>query len=320
MPLDPELQALVDGVSRLAPVDYAAVTPEEFRARFLEHLVGLGRPRHATPLPLAAIEDRTMPGPGGPLALRVFRPAGADDGRPRAGLVFLHGGGWVMGDIAGHDGVCRPLCHATDAVVVSVDYRVAPSHPYPAALDDAAAALEWVAADAGALGIDPTRLGVAGDSAGANLAAALALRARDTGGPALVAQVLVCAPLDLTCTHAASAVRGPESLLNADAIRWMSGQYLAGHAPTDPYASPLHAPDLTGLPPAVVATAEFDPLRDEGRAYAARLAAAGVPVEALDFPGLVHGFVGLRSLSLAAIAASDEVWAAVRRLLEPRSL
>jgi acetyl esterase len=311
--LDPDLRSLVDRVTASGPVDFDAMAPEDFRRAFLDRLTST---MPTAPIRLAAIEDRTLHSRHGPVPLRVYRPPGASAGTPKPGLVFFHGGGWVVGDIAGHDGLCRPLCAATGAVVLSVDYRLAPAHPFPAALDDAVAALEWVAAGADALGIDPQRLGVAGDSAGANLAAALALWVRDSAtGPALRVQVLVGAPLDLACRGASVEASGAGHLLTSDALRWMCAQYLAGHPADDPYASPLCAGDLGGLPAAVVVTAEFDPVRDDARTYASRLARAGVPVTLLDFPGLVHGFMGLRGLSGAADTASARVWEETRALL-----
>jgi acetyl esterase len=326
MALDAHIQRLVDRVAALGDIDFTTVTPDDFRRRLVEVLGLAGG--HPAPSALDSIEDRTIPGPGGALALRLYRPLiganGAGAGAPRvardasalAAVVYCHGGGWVMGDIGGHDGECRPLCQSTGAVVVSVDYRLAPHHPFPAALDDCTAAVEWVTGHADALGIDATRICIAGDSAGANLAAAVPLRLRDTGAaPTLCGQVLVGPPLDLTCTMPSITAKGRGYLLDADAVRWMCAQYLGGHAPNDPYASPLHAAGLSGLPPAVVATAEFDPLRDEALAYAERLAGDGVPVTVLDFPGLVHGFLGLRGLSPAAAAAGARVWGAARALL-----
>jgi acetyl esterase/lipase len=311
--LDPDLREFVERVTAAGPIDFASITPEALRRAFLDRLPDAVA---VAPVPLAAIEDRTLHSGHGPVPLRVYRPPGVAAGTRLPGLVFFHGGGWVVGDIAGHDGLCRPLCAATGAVVLSVDYRLAPAHPYPAALDDAEAALEWVAADADALGIDPLRLGVAGDSAGANLAAALALRVRDSGGgPRLRVQALVGAPLDLACKGASVEENGRGNLLTSDALRWMCFQYLAGHPADDPYASPLCAEDFAGLPAAVVATTEFDPVRDDARSYAARLSEAGVPVTLLDFPGLVHGFMGLRGLSAAADTASARVWQEIRSLL-----
>jgi acetyl esterase len=220
----------------------------------------------------------------------------------------------VIGDIDTHDGTCRVLCLRTQAVVVSVDYRLAPEHRFPAALDDCQAATAWAAEHAGELGADPTRLGVAGDSAGGNLAAAVALRARGAGGPRISAQALVYPTVDFSTDHPSMDSNGKGYLLTAAAVHWFGAQYLGDHDRTDPMASPLLA-DLRGLPPAVVATAEFDPLRDEGNAYAKALAAAGVTVEHLEFPGLVHGFLGLGSLSPGSAQATDEVWRVFAALL-----
>jgi acetyl esterase/lipase len=331
MALDDDIRDLVERVARIGEIDYATVTPDAYRRRFLESLAVIaahGPPVELAPIELASIEDRTIPGPGGALALRLYRPPGPP-GLPGPGrrpgrapcpiLVYCHGGGWVIGDVGGHDGECRPLCATTGAIVVSVDYRLAPEHPFPAALDDCTAAVEWVAAHADTLGGDPARIAIAGDSAGANLAAAVALRLRDiagdgAGGPVLCAQILACPALDLTGDRVADTGQGAP-LMDPDALRWMSAQYLAGHPPTDPYASPLHDPDLTGLPPAIVATAEFDPLRGDALAYAGRLERAGVVVTVLDFPRLVHGFLGLRCMSGAAADATERVWAATRRLI-----
>ena len=332
MALDDDIRDLVERVARIGEIDYRTVTPDAYRRHFLERLAVIaahGPPIALAPIELASIEDRTVPGPGGALALRLYRPPGPSGPGHRSGrapcpiLVYCHGGGWVIGDIGGHDGECRPLCAATGAIVVGVDYRLAPEHPFPAALDDCTAAVEWVAKHAEALGGDPARIAVAGDSAGANLAAAVALRLRDgaaggSGGPTLCAQILTCPALDLTGDLVADTGEVGAPLLHPDALQWMCAQYLAGHAPTDPYASPLHAPDLTGLPVAIVATAEFDPLRGDALAYAGRLDRAGVVVTVLDFPGLVHGFLGLRSVSSAAAAATEEVWAATRRLVGGR--
>jgi acetyl esterase len=229
-------------------------------------------------------------------------------------VTYFHGGGFVIGDIDTHDGPCRVLCAATGAVVVSVDYRLAPEHRFPAALDDCVAATAWAAEHARDLGADPTRLGVAGDSAGGNLAAAVAIAARTAGGPAIRAQALVYPVVDFSTVHPSVKENGEGYLLTAAAMAWFCAQYLGDHDSADPMASPLLA-DLADLPPAVVATAEFDPLRDEGRAYADALAGAGVAVHRLEFPGLIHGFMGLGSLSPGSARATDEVWAAFSSML-----
>lgn len=309
MPLEPATQAIVDHMAAAGPVDFSLLTPDAFRRLFRESLGALD---HAgAPAEVAGVEDVTIPGPAGPLRLRIYRPTG--DG-PAPLVAYFHGGGWVIGDIDTHDGSCRTLCHRTGSVVVSVDYRLAPENRFPAALDDCAAATAWMADHSAELGGDPGRLGVAGDSAGGNLAAAVTLRARSDGGPVLCAQALIYPAVDFTTERPSVEANGTGYLLTAEAMRWFCAQYLGDHDRADPRASPLLA-DLRGLPPALVAVAEFDPLRDEGLAYASALATAGVPVRLLEFPGLVHGFLGLGALSPASAEAAEAVWAAFSSIL-----
>jgi len=310
MPLDAATRVILDQMAEAGAVDFSEITAEDFRELFRSSLGALDGA--AAGEPAEDVEDLSVPGPGGPIRVRVYRPR---ETGPAPLVVFFHGGGWVIGDIDTHDGSCRILSRRSGAVVVSVDYRLAPEHRFPAALDDCDAAVAWVAAHADELGGDAGRLGVAGDSAGGNLAAAVTLRARHRGGPALRAQALVYPAVDFTTVRPSLEANGEGYLLTADAVRWFTAQYLGDQDPADPFASPLLA-DLGGLPPAVVATAEFDPLRDEGRAYAAALEKAGVAVRSFDFPGLVHGFMGLGALSPASAAATDEVWAAFAALLK----
>jgi acetyl esterase len=309
MPVEPATQLILDQMALVEPIDFSTVTPDAFRHLFRSSLGALdvaaaGEPAEDT-------DDRTIPGPAGPIRIRVYRPSGSG---PLPLVVFFHGGGWTIGDIDTHDGTSRILSRRTGAVVVSVDYRLAPEHRFPAALDDCQAAVTWVAAHADELGGDPGRLGVAGDSAGGNLAAEVALRSRDAGGPAIAAQALVYPATDFSTVRPSMADNGEGYLLTADSVRWFSAQYLGDHDPADPDASPL-LNDLTDLPPAVVAVAEFDPLHDEGRAYGAALEKAGVPVKLFDFPGLVHGFMGLGAVSPGSAAATEAVWNAFAGLL-----
>jgi acetyl esterase len=291
------------------PIDFSTITPDAFRDLFRSSLGALDVA--AAGVPAEDTDDRTIPGPAGPIRIRIYRPPGVDNAPV---VVFFHGGGWVIGDIDTHDGTSRILSRRTGAVVVSVDYRLAPENRFPAALDDCQAAVTWVAAHAGEFGGDPGRLGVAGDSAGGNLAASVALRARDAGGPAIAAQALVYPATDFSTDRPSMEENGEGYLLTADSVRWFGAQYLGDHDRADPGASPL-LNDLAGLPPAVVATAQFDPLHDEGRAYAAALEKAEVSVQLFDFPGLVHGFLGLGALSPGSAAATDEVWNAFAGLL-----
>jgi acetyl esterase len=314
MPVEPATQIILDQMATAGEVDFSDLAPDAFRELFRSMVGALDA--GAAGEPEEDVEDRQVPGPAGPLSLRLYRPRGA---RAAAGsgtplVTFFHGGGWVIGDIDTHDGSCRILSRRTGAIVVSVDYRLAPEHRFPAALDDCDAALMWVAAHAEELGGDPGRLGVAGDSAGGNLTAAVTQRAVRRGGPTVAAQALVYPATDLSTERRSFVDNAQGYFLTADAVRWFTAQYLGDHDRTDPGASPLLG-DLDGLPRAVVATAEFDPLHDEGRAYADALEKAGVEVISLDFPGLIHGFMGLGMLSPGSAKATDDVWAAFAALL-----
>ncbi|HEY3081161.1 MAG TPA: alpha/beta hydrolase [Chloroflexota bacterium] len=260
--------------------------------------------------PIAKREARTIPGPGGELPVRVYTPAGAG---PYPVLVYFHGGGWVIGDLDTHDGVCRALANGADCVVVSVDYRLAPEHRYPAAAEDCYAATVWVAEHARELGADSSRIAVAGDSAGGNLAAVVDLMARDRGGPPLVHQLLVYPVTDHRRDTASYREFADGYLLDENLMAYFWKQYLSGESDgRGAYASPLRAPDLAGLPPALVITAEFDPLRDEGEAYAARLREAGVPVTLSRYDGVPHGFFSMAAVLDQARSSRDEATAALR--------
>jgi acetyl esterase len=239
--------------------------------------------------PVARIEDLTLPGPAGPIRVRLYAPAASS---PLPVLAYFHGGGWVTGDLDTHDSTCRGIANRASCLVVAVDFRCAPEHRFPAALEDCWAAVEWLGAEAGRLGGDPRRLAVCGDSAGGNLAAAVALRTKQRGGPAIAAQLLVYPVLDFDLDTPSYLAKATGYGLTRDSMRWYWEQYLGedgdGFAPD---ASPLRAGDLSGLPPALIITCEHDPLHDEGEAYAGRLAAAGVPVEHVDEPAMIHGYI-----------------------------
>ena len=309
MPVDPQLQPFLDARNAQPPLD--ALSVEEARARYRVH-----------PLPgaradaVASIADRTIPGPGGALGLRVYTPLGAG---PFPLLVFLHGGGFVVCDLGTHDALCRNLCAGAGCVVASVDYRLAPEHRFPAAPDDCLAATRWAAEHAAELGADPGRVAVAGDSSGGTLAAVTALRARDEGGPRLAGQLLVYPSADLGLPATPSLAAFGEGFgLGAADLLWFWGKYLAPGDERHPHASPMRAADLHGLPPALVVTAEYDPLRDDGERYAARLREAGVPTTVSRYDGVIHGFFSLSGLVDKSDAAMEEACAWLRGALAKR--
>lgn len=241
--------------------------------------------------PVAGIEDRTLPGPGGDLPVRIYTPAGKG---PLPVLLYFHGGGWVIGDIESSDGLCRTLANSAGCIVVSVDYRLAPEHPFPAAAEDAYHATLWAATHASGFGGDPSRIAVSGDSAGGNLAAVVSHMARDRGAPAICFQLLIYPATDGACDSPSYNDNAEGYFLTRDAMRWFWNHYVPNDADRNqPYASPLRADNFAGLPAGLVITAEFDPLRDEGELYAERLRAAGIPVQLIRYDGMIHGFFAM---------------------------
>jgi acetyl esterase len=310
VPLDPQLQAMRDQRERdhVPPLYDMSLT--EARAADLASIRAGG----GDPEPVGDVTDLTIPGPGGELPLRLYRPEGQ---RPLPVLLYFFGGGWVLGTIDTADGVSRSLANATGALVAVVGYRLAPEHPFPAAADDCYAALCWVAEHAAGIGADPARIAVGGDSAGGNLAAGVALRARDTG-PALAGQLLVYPNTDQLADDESMRTADDPFLFNRHSVAWYRQHYLAGPGDAaDPLASPLRAGSLAGLPPALVITAEFDPLRDQGAAYARRLAGAGVPAELSCYPGMAHGFFTMAGTVDASRAAIAQAAAHLRAWLGP---
>lgn len=260
--------------------------------------------------PVASEVDRTIPGPGGDLRVRVYTP---DLPGALPVVVYFHGGGWVLYDLDTFNPICRDLANAAGAVVVAVAYRLAPEHPFPAAVDDAYATVRWVADHAARIGGDGSRVAVAGDSAGGNLSAVTALRCRDEGAPTLAFQLIINPVTDCDLDTDSYHEFADGLFLTRDQMRWYWDHYLPDPAArTHPWASPLRADDLSGLPPAIVYTAENDPLRDEGEAFAARLVAAGVPTIARRVPGVIHGFMNLGNASEKGAAAVAEAAAALR--------
>jgi acetyl esterase len=312
MALDPQAANVIDLIVKSGRPAYHTLSPKEARQLFLET-----RPASTPPAPqIGNVRDITADGPLGAIPLRVYRPAGVSDSRPLPALVYFHGGGWVIGDLETHDVLCRQLTAEAGISVISVDYRLAPEHKFPASVDDAWAATRWVAAHGADLAIDPGRLAVGGDSAGGNLAAVVALFARDAGGPRIALQSLVYPVTDLASESQSYADLADGYMLTRDSMRWFKAHYLAKEADASDWrVSPLRAPSLAGLPPALVITAGYDPLRDEGEAYARRLREAGVTVDAVCFGGMVHGFVGMGRLIETAFRAVTLIAGSLRYAL-----
>ena len=306
--LHPQIQQVlrVMAAAGLRPIE--AMTPTEARAQ----MEATARARKAEPLPVARVEERTITGPGGALRLRLYWPD-----RPGAvpAIAYYHGGGHVIGSLDTHDLIARNLCAGAGALVASVEYRMGPEHKFPAAVEDSFAALEWLHANAAGLGADPERLGVHGDSAGANLAAVVALMARDAGGPALRLQSLVYPITDYALTGGSyDKFATGYGILTREAMVWFRDHYLRSRADAGDWrASPIKAPSLAGVAPAIIITAECDVLHDDGQAYGEALRGAGVPVEYREYPGMIHAFFGMVPVVDDAMNAQRAVWAAFRQ-------
>jgi len=282
MPLDPRAQAFLDQIAAAGMPDPTMSIEEQRRAANLmvEEWAGHGPT-------VAKVEDRLIPSPDSQIPIRVYWPEGSG---PFPVLVYFHGGGFWMGSIATEDSACRLLTNAADCAVVSVEYRLAPEHKFPAAVENGYAATKWVAENADNLGVDAARIAVGGASAGGNVAAVVALMARDRGTPRLAYQLLLYPVTNFAFDTPSYRENADGYMLTKDAMMWCWNLYLRGEADGhNPYASPLRAQDLHGLPPALVVTAEYDPLRDEGESYAARLREAGVPAVCKRYDGMIHG-------------------------------
>jgi acetyl esterase len=312
MALDPQVQAVLELVAKAGRPAYHTLSPKDARQLFVDT-----RPASTpTPPEIGSVRNVVAEGAQAPLPLRVYRPAGVPDATPLPAYVYFHGGGWVIGDLNTHDVVCRQLTATSGASVVSVDYRLAPEHKFPAAADDAWAATRWVVAHAAELGLDASRLAVGGDSAGGNLAAVVALMARDAGGPAIALQVLIYPVTDVMRETRSYADFAEGYMLTRDSMRWFIAHYLTSKDDArDWRVSPLRAPSLAGLPPALIVTAGFDPLRDEGEMYAGRLRDAGGLVDYVCYGGMVHGFVGMGKLIDTAQRAIAHIGGTLRQTL-----
>lgn len=306
----PQVVALLERVARSPLPPYHTVTAFVARRIYRDTRAAL------SPRPPEVSEARLLVADG-PVALRAYRPGGAGKDEMLPALVYFHGGGWTIGDLDTHDTLCRQLANGARCAVFSVDYRLAPEHPFPAAVDDCIAATAYVARNAKTLGIDATRIAVGGDSAGGNLATVVALDARDRGGPRLAFQLLIYPATDQRLQHASHRENGEGYLLTRQAIDFFRGNYLPRFEEwTDWRASPLLAERLAGLPPAYVLTAGFDPLRDEGREYCERLKKEGVEATLRQYDEMVHGFVLFGGVVDTANQAVDECCAALRRAFE----
>ncbi len=310
--LDHEMQLLLRLLEANPAPALPDLTPVLARAEILRTARSVAGP----PIAMARVQELTVAGAAGPLPARLYVPLERTSDEPGPLLVFFHGGGWVVGDRDSHDAPCRAIAHRAGVRVVSVDYRLAPEHPFPAAVDDALAAFRDVVARAAAFGADPARVAVGGDSAGGHLSAVTALTCAHDGGPAPAFQLLIYPVTDLSAKSGSFRLFGEGFLLTERDIDWYAGHFVpTGVARTDPLISPLLAEDLSGMAPAYVVTAGFDPLRDEGEAYAARMREAGVAVTQRRQRGLVHGFVNMVGAGRAASAAVSELCAVLRASL-----
>jgi acetyl esterase len=316
MALDPESQRLIDLMAAANRPAWNTLSPQAARDLYLSLRPGAQGPRPAE----VTVVDRTIPGPAGELTVRLYRPASAPADAKLPALVYAHGGGWVFGNLDSHDVLCAQLALEAGIAVFHVDYRLAPEARFPGAFDDVVAALKWVAANGASVGIDPTRLAIGGDSAGGNLAAAVSLWARDHGGPKLLMQLLAY-PVTDAVARAESYRHFEDGYgLNAVTMEWFFDHYTPDRTSRDDWrVSPLRAASLAGLPPALVVTAGYDPLRDEGRAYAWRLQQEGTQADLVEFGGMLHGFLSSPMLLHGARRGTTICAAALREALVLRA-
>jgi acetyl esterase len=316
MALDPESQRILDLTAAANRPAWISLSPQDARAQYLSLRPGAQGPRPEA----AIVTDRTIPGPGGDLPVRLYRPKAADANAKLPCLVYAHGGGWVFGNLDSHDVLCAQLAIEAGIVVAAIDYRLAPETRFPGAFDDCVAGLKWVAANGASIGVDPSRLAVGGDSAGGNLAAAVALWARDNNGPKLKLQVLAYPVTDVVARTESYRLFNDGYGLNAPTMEWFFDHYVpAKDQRGDWRVSPMRAASLRGLAPALVVTAGYDPLRDEGRAYAWRLQQEGTLADLVEFGGMLHGFLSAPVLLHGARRGTTLIAAALREALIQRA-
>ncbi len=314
MPIDPDAQRVLDLIAESARPPYETLAVAEARRLYLASRSVL----QPDPPEVAEVRETRMPGPAGELRLRLYRGAGTAASATLPCLLYYHGGGWVIGDLDSHDGVCRRIANGALCRVVSLDYRLGPEERFPAAVEDAAAALDWLARSATSLGIDAARVAVGGDSAGGNLAAVASLMARDGELPMPCFQLLIYPATDLTATHASYARVMEGFPLTTRTVKWFRGHYLRdARDELDWRASPLRAASLAGTPPAFVLTAGHDPLADEGIDYARRLDREGVRACHMHFADQMHGFLTMGRIIRATEVALEAISAALRRAWLP---
>ena len=300
MALDPQVVKVLKDAESLGLPEYQDLSPTEARKQMLEQ-----SPPVQPELSVEKVVDRSVPGPGGEIPIRLYYPEGT---APYPTVVYFHGGGWVIGDLDTHHAFCHALAKTSGCLVVSVDYRLAPEYRYPAAVEDSYAATCWVNENAERIQADPDRLAVCGDSAGGHLAAVVALMSRDRKGPRIDLQILIYPITDCSFDTPSYEENKEGYLLSRDLMKWFWNYFLNHESERDdPYVAPLRAQDFTGLPPALILTAGYDPLRDEGEAYAEKLQEAGVKVTLTRYPGMVHAFIRMTAVLDKANEALEEV-------------